>query len=71
MTPYPRDIVKGGESADGGEAGAPEIEISPEMIEAGVDVLFSFPITDPSESEMRMAVGAVFVAMSNRKLGRE
>ena len=46
-------------------AGAPEaeIEITPEMIEAGLEALYSFPITEPFESEMREAVAAVYRAM--------
>jgi hypothetical protein len=55
-------------------AGAPEqeIEITPEMIDAGLSVLYRFPITEPVESEMREAVAAVYRAMSNiRKPLRE
>ena len=40
-----------------------EIVITPEMIEAGLDALYSFPITEPFESEMRDAVAAVYRAM--------
>jgi hypothetical protein len=40
LTPHVPDIVKGGESADSsGEAGAPEIEVTPAMIEAGARFL--------------------------------
>jgi hypothetical protein len=48
--------------------GAPaekEIEITPEMIEAGMSALYDFPITEPFESEMREAVAAVYGAMSS------
>jgi hypothetical protein len=49
-------------------AGAPanEIEITPEMIEAGLEALYRFPIEDPFESEMRKAVAAVYRAMVSR-----
>lgn len=51
---------------------ADEIVITLEMIEAGMYALYSFPITEPFESEMREAVAAVYRAMSNiRKPLRE
>jgi hypothetical protein len=43
--------------------GKTEIEITPEMIEAGLDELWNHSITEPTEREMRAAVKAVFLAM--------
>jgi hypothetical protein len=40
-----------------------ELEITPEMIEAGRERLYEFEITDPSRDEMNEAVKAVFRAM--------
>ena len=40
-----------------------EIEITPEMIEAGVEKLFEFDIQQPFRAEMRDAVAAVFREM--------
>ena len=40
-----------------------EVEITPEMIEAGLECLWGFPVTEPTEGEMREAVKAVFIAM--------
>ena len=40
-----------------------EIEITPEMIEAGLSELWNHDITEPRESEMREAVRAVYFAM--------
>jgi hypothetical protein len=50
---------------DSRSAGAPEqeIEVTPEMIEAGLATLYEFDITEPFESEMREAVAAVYRAM--------
>ena len=40
MTPHPHDIVKDGESANSsGDAGAPEVEITPEMVDAADHIL--------------------------------
>jgi hypothetical protein len=36
-----------------------EIEVTPEMIEAGLAALYRFPITEPFESEMRKAVECI------------
>ena len=49
-------------------AGAPEheIEITPEMIEAGRETLYGFRITEPFEDEMNEAVAAVYLAMVRR-----
>jgi hypothetical protein len=44
-------------------AGAPADEITPEMIEAGLSVLYGFPITEPFESEMKEAVASVYRAI--------
>lgn len=41
-----------------------EIEITPEMIRAGVDVLWDFDLMHPTEDELQKAVGAVYRAMS-------
>jgi hypothetical protein len=49
------------EVSEGG--GAPEIEITPEMIEAGFAKLYEFDITHPMEGEMREAVRDVFLSM--------
>jgi hypothetical protein len=51
-------------------AGAPvnEIEITPEMIEAGLGALYGFPITEPFESDMREAVAAVYRAMCSIRM---
>lgn len=40
-----------------------EIEVTPEMIEAGLEKLYEFDITCPVDAEMRLAVAAVFVEM--------
>ena len=47
------------------EAGAPEaeIEVTSEMIEAGLDTLYEFDITEPREAEMRKAVTEVYRTM--------
>ena len=45
------------------ESSAPEIEITPEMIEAGLGALFRFHISEPDDDEMREAVAAVFRSM--------
>ena len=39
------------------------IKITPEMIEAGLTELWTHPITEPTEAEMREAVASVFRAM--------
>jgi hypothetical protein len=41
----------------------PEIEITDKMIEAGINTLYDFHITEPEDREMREAVAAVFKAM--------
>jgi hypothetical protein len=41
-----------------------QIEITPEMIEAGLNRLYEFHITEPDSDEMRDAVAAVFRAMT-------
>jgi hypothetical protein len=51
--------------AQGDEVATNEIEITPEMIEAGLNALYGFPITEPFESEMREAVATVYRAMNN------
>jgi hypothetical protein len=49
------------------EAGAPETEITPEMVEAGLEELWAHPITEPTEAEMRIAVTCVVrAALSSR-----
>jgi hypothetical protein len=45
-----------------GQAGA-EIEVTPEMMDAGLSALYRFHITEPDDEEMREAVCAVFNAM--------
>lgn len=40
-----------------------EVEITPEMIEAGLRALYTFRITEPDEDEMRSAVAEVFKMM--------
>lgn len=40
-----------------------DLEITPTMIEAGLECLYGFDITEPRRSEMREAVKAVFIAM--------
>lgn len=40
-----------------------EIEITPEMIAAGVDALYQFDINEPTQAEMEHAVRSVFVVM--------
>lgn len=40
-----------------------EIEVTPEMIEAGVERLYCFPITEPDEDSMRAAVAEVYRVM--------
>jgi hypothetical protein len=40
-----------------------EIEVTPEMIEAGLDEIWNHPIMEPTESELRVAVEGVFRAM--------
>lgn len=44
-------------------AGAPEIEVTPAMIEAGVDKLSEFDLEQPSREELRRALRAAFVDM--------
>jgi hypothetical protein len=47
------------------EAGAPEIEITPEMIEEGVRVLWeSGAVENPNEDADRSLVQKIFVAMA-------
>ena len=41
----------------------PEIEITPEMIRAGLDELYGHPILEPSPETMAIAVEAVFRRM--------
>jgi hypothetical protein len=41
-----------------------EIEVTPEMVEAGLEELYKFPIIDPWEDQLREAVTRVFLAMS-------
>ena len=48
----------------GGVPATDEIEITSEMIEAGVDELYCFDITEPRLNEMRIAVAAIFRRMS-------
>lgn len=40
-----------------------EIEITPEMIEAGLDELYNHDITEPRKDDMRLAVRSVYSAM--------
>lgn len=40
-----------------------EIEVTPEMIEAGVDELYRHDILEPKRVEMKVAVSEVFRAM--------
>jgi hypothetical protein len=40
-----------------------EIEITPEMIDAGFAKLYEFDISHPMEAEMREAVRSVFLSM--------
>ena len=72
LTPQPHDIVKGGESATdlGGEAGAPGVEITPAMIEAGAEVIWSSfnDIMVWGSAEARGVATAVFEAMSEAAL---
>jgi hypothetical protein len=45
-----------------------EIEVTPEMIDAGINILWGFPLDCPTEAEMKRAVKEVFLAMySTRK----
>ena len=46
-------------------AGAPEkeIEVTSEMIEAGLEEIYRFTISEPTDDEMREAVRAVYVVM--------
>ena len=39
------------------------MEITPEMIEAGLNSLYEFHISEPDRDELREAVAAVFRAM--------
>jgi len=52
---------------DGLTPQAAEIEITPEMIEAGRETLYGFPIMEPTEDKMNAAVVAVFRAMYIRR----
>jgi hypothetical protein len=48
---------------------ADEIEITSEMIEAGLRELYYHPITsEPTEDEMRVAVTSVFRVMREKQL---
>jgi hypothetical protein len=40
-----------------------EIEVTPAMIEAGVDVFYDLPEMPPGEQELRAAVSRCFLAM--------
>lgn len=42
-----------------------DIQVTPEMIEAGMEELFCHDIQEPYEDEMRKAVAAVFRVMAN------
>ena len=41
----------------------PEIEVTPEMIEAGVDELYGHPIMEPNDDVLAETVKAVFCRM--------
>ena len=46
------------------DAGAPEIEITPAMIEAGVDCFYELPeLLGPSPEQLREAISRAFCAM--------
>jgi hypothetical protein len=49
-----------------GEAGAPgtEVEITPEMIDAGTEIAWRTPIMEPDEALIRQMVRDIFSAMS-------
>jgi len=51
LTPQPHDIVKGGspEPDSAGATGAPEIEVTPAMIAAGVEACGLWDRGDPDE----------------------
>ena len=55
--PSERGIANAAAEPDG------EVEITPEMIEAGFAKLYEFDITHPMEGEMREAVRDVFLSM--------
>lgn len=46
---------------------ADETEVTEEMIDIGIDVLYGFSITEPTTKEMREAVRAVFIAMMSAR----
>ena len=41
----------------------PEVEVTPEMIEAGVDELYGYPIMEPNDDVLVEAVKVVFCRM--------
>jgi hypothetical protein len=47
--------------------GRSSVEITPEMVEAGLITLYEFDIGQPTDHEMRRAVRAVFVSMLQRR----
>jgi hypothetical protein len=62
---------KVGTMQDEKTAEAPEIEITPEMIDAGVNCLWRSPIDEPSEDDLRVTAIKVFTAMfAARRLPR-
>ena len=67
MTPYPQHIVKGGESAGGGDAGARDVEVTPAMIEAGVLELVTFGEWD----QARDTAARVFRSMLSARRGSD
>lgn len=56
------------------KTGAPEmdeVEITPEMIEAGLEELYKHPVMEPDDGTMREAVKCVFKRMmASRRLSR-
>ena len=46
-----------------GPATEPEIEVTPEIIEAGVEKLYEFDLHEPFRDELRKGVVAVFLEM--------
>ena len=56
-------MTRGGEAESTDLAGAPEIEVTPAMIDAGVRKLYANMTDDPNPADAREAVRDIFTAM--------
>lgn len=70
LTPHhTKDSEMAVSDPSGDEAGVPEIEITPAMIEAGIAALYRFNISEPTRPEMDRAIEATFRAMHLARYG--